>query len=161
MAVPASALTINGLNTKMEYTVYTTRVSDTRIRLTIKITNNPGIANYSIAVKSDPAFKAKQHTQEDPRYSAPEDALISNYYYNEENHQSFLICVMGKTSSGVLENYIEYDIDKNDKGTHEFKIAFVDYSCPSESSNNYRYEPDEDFSSSDATVKVHRMSMSD
>ena len=152
--VPASALTINGLNTKMEYTVYTTRVSDTRIRLTIKITNNPGIANYSIAVKSDPAFKAKQHTQEDPRYSAPEDALISNYYYNEENHQSFLICVMGKTSSGVLENYIEYDIDKNDKGTHEFKIAFVDYSCPSESSNNYRYEPDEDFSSSDATVKV-------
>ena len=53
MAVPASALTINGLNTKMEYTVYTTRVSDTRIRLTIKITNNPGIANYSIAVKSD------------------------------------------------------------------------------------------------------------
>ena len=36
MAVPASALTINGLNTKMEYTVYTTRVSDTRIRLTIK-----------------------------------------------------------------------------------------------------------------------------
>ena len=154
MAVPASALTINGLNTKMEYTVYTTRVSDTRIRLTIKITNNPGIANYSIAVKSDPAFKAKQHTQEDPRYSAPEDALISNYYYNEENHQSFLICVMGKTSSGVLVNYIEYDIDKNDKGTHEFKIAFVDYSCPSESSNNYRYEPDEDFSSSDATVKV-------
>lgn len=53
-----------------------------------------------------------------------------------------------------MENYIEYDIDKNDKGTHEFKIAFVDYSCPSESSNNYRYEPDEDFSSSDATVKV-------
>ena len=81
--------------------MYTTRVSDTRIRLTIKITNNPGIANYSIAVKSDPAFKAKQHTQEDPRYSAPEDALISNYYYNEENHQSFLICVMGKTSSGI------------------------------------------------------------
>ena len=81
-AIPTSAIDMSygvGKNSAMRYTVYTTKLSDTQIKLTVKITNNPGIGAITLLVKSDPAFKGKNDSE---RCDLPNRLVSGTYVYN-------------------------------------------------------------------------------
>ena len=153
-AIPTSAIDMSygvGKNSAMRYTVYTTKLSDTQIKLTVNITTNPGIGAITLLVKSDPAFKGKNDSE---RCDLPNRLVSGTYVYNEETNLACIPCVVDANSHKEMEFSIIYDVDKNDTAMHDFKVGFISYFSPNEPEAKFGYTPDDDFSDCDANISV-------
>ncbi len=154
-AIPTSAIDMSygvGKNSSMRYTVYTTKVSDTKVKLTLKILNNPGIQNMMFVIMNDPAVKS---SNDDDYSDFPKRGRIKFHYYVEENNCTSMTYIPESSSSHEqFEFSVVYDVDKNYKGNYNFRVGFTQYNSPSEPDAKFTYDCDGNLSSSDADAIV-------
>ena len=154
-AIPTSAIDMSygvGKNSSMRYTVYTTKVSDTKVKLTLKILNNPGIQNMVFVIMNDPAIK---RSNDDDYSELPKHGMLKHHYYVEEkNYTAITYIPLSSSSHEQFEFSVVYDVDKNYKGNYNFRVGFTQYNSPSEPDAEFTHDCDGNLSSSDADAIV-------
>lgn len=155
MTIPTSAVDMSygvGKNSSMQYTIYTTKVSDTKVKLTLKILNNPGIQNMVFVIMNDPAVKS---SNDDDYFDFPKRGMVKFHYYAEEkNYTSMTYIPQSSSSHEQFEFSVVYDVDKNYKGNYNFRVGFTQYNSPSEPNAKFSHDCDGNLSSSDADAIV-------
>lgn len=154
-AIPTSAIDMSygvGKNSAMQYTVYTTKVSDTEVMLHVKVLNNPGIGFVSFVVKNDNAITS---FSDDEHFDHTLKGGSFTYVYNDEQDQAYVSYANHiNPNRKQFEFSIIYEIDKNDKNTHDFQIGVTAYRCPSEPDACFDYSSVDGLKSSDAVISV-------
>lgn len=135
MAVDAA--TIPTIDTNFEYELMVSKVSDSRIKLTLYTTHNPGVVKMGLAMVYDPeVYTATGHALNSEAFL--EGNPIIGYGNNEENGVYFLGIVFDSDQIAVeQQDYSDYleisvileakDGNANDEDTTKFGAAVVDY----------------------------------
>lgn len=152
-AIPTSAIDMSygvGKNSSMRYTVYTTRISRTELRLTVKILDNPGIRGMLFAVKNESGCQ-----YEDMEVVKKGTAVDC---YNPSLGQTAVVYRTNITSAGsnsaaygTIELSLNYKIIGSVYDDYKFQIGFLQYDSPNEPEAKFT-APDLNFS--DATIEV-------
>ena len=149
MAVPASAVDMNysvGKNSAMRYTVYTTKISNTQVKLTFKVVNNPGITGLQLCVVDD---GNSSYTKMDNAAGVNAMAV-----YNDTTNLLHIVYLTSNSNkngtTGELELSVIYTI-KNKNADSKFNLGVTSYQSFNEPNASFT----EDFNGTyDATVSV-------